>query len=174
MVLPSAKYQALGSLGNGPGCGSGLIDGSTILGACGITGVPGPRSGVAVGLIAGRVGSGTGLSILTALKALMRPLPRNEPVERGLTSSAVLVINWRRSAGVCSGLIESSSAASPETCGAAADVPVCRMYGPLPASRQAGPGMSTPGAATATYGWRCENAGALSFSSVAPTAITVG
>src|SRR4051794_14184221 len=173
MVLPSAKYQALGSLGNGPGCGNGLMDGSTILGVCGITGVPGSRSGVEVGRIAGRVGTGTGLSMLTALNALIRPAPRNELVERGLTSSAVLVMSWRRSAGVCSGLIESSSAARPETCGAAAEVPVWRMYGPLPPSRQAGPGMSTPGAATATYGCRCENSGALSFSSVAATAITV-
>jgi hypothetical protein len=71
-------------------------------------------------------------------------------------------------------LIANSNAARAETCGAAAEVPVFRMYGPLPPSRQAGPGISTPGAEIETYGWRCENAGALSFSSVAPTAITVG
>ena len=124
---------------------------------------------------AGRVGTGIGRSVLTALKALIRPAPRKLlPSERGFTGSAVLVMISRSWAGVRSGLIESSSAASPETCGAAAEVPVCRMYGPLPASRQAGPGTSTPGAAMATYGWRCENGGAASFSSVAPTAMTVG
>src|SRR5687767_9178159 len=105
-----------------------------------MTGVPGPRSGVAVGRIAGRVGTGIGRRVLTALKALMRPAPRKLAPDRGLTVSAVLVMISRNWPGVRSGLIESSSAASPETCGAAADVPVWRMYGPLPASRQAGPG----------------------------------
>src|SRR4051794_36506758 len=67
MVLPSAKNQVLGSLGSGPGCGSGLIEGSTMRGASGTTGVPGSRSGVEVGRMAGRVGTGIGLSMLTAL-----------------------------------------------------------------------------------------------------------
>src|SRR4051812_24788279 len=72
VVLPSAKYQDIGSLGSGPGCGSSRIEGSTMRGDCGITGVPGPRSGVAVGRMAGRVGTGIGRSKLTALVALMR------------------------------------------------------------------------------------------------------
>src|SRR4051794_24664352 len=132
-------------------------------GAWGMIGAPGTRSGVEVGRMAGRDGTGIGRSWLTALNALMRPAPRKAPLLRGFTSSAVLVMTARSWAGFWSGLTDSSSAASPETCGAAAEVPVCRMYGPLPASRQAGPGMSTPGAEIATYGWRCENGGAVSF-----------
>jgi len=47
----------------------------------------------------------------------------------------VLVMISRSWPGDRSDLTESSSAASPETCGAAAEVPVCKMYGPLPAVR---------------------------------------
>ena len=127
-------------------------------GASGTTGVPGPRSGGGGGPDRRPGRHGDRAEGADGLEGVDPSCTEEAaPPERGFTSSAVLVMSSRTCCGVRSGLIESSRAASPETWGAAAEVPVWRMYGPLPASRQAGPGMSTPGAAMATYGWRCEN-----------------
>ncbi len=65
---------------------------------------------------------------VTARAALMRPAPDTASKPASRMSSAVARRTWRTSSLVSEGWLATMRADSPETCGAAIDVPACRRY----------------------------------------------
>ena len=86
-------------------------------------GSPSPVDGVTVGSSARTSGCGVAPVYSSTLSARSTPVPVRPSTPAGARSSAVALNASRRSASVELGLPESTSAAMPAACGAAAEVP---------------------------------------------------
>src|SRR5437764_9467065 len=131
-VLPSAKYQVegagLAAVGTpvSAALAVGVVGAASRAGNVGRAGSPGAAVCSAPGVEPALGGSVSPMTLLRAPAASRRPNPLPPSRPAGQTSAALVSSACRNWSLVRSGRTLSSSAATPETCGAAADVPVVR------------------------------------------------